>query len=52
MSIREQLLFAWVGVTILTASVALSDPHVLAAGMRRAGLPAAYHHQIVNCRDR
>jgi hypothetical protein len=52
MSIREQLLFAWVGVAILTASVALSDPHVMAASMKRAGLPSALTHHILFCHNR
>jgi len=41
MSIREQLLFALVGVTILAASLALSDPILLAAA-RQASASARY----------
>ena len=38
MSVLEQLLFAVVGVTILAASLALSDPHFGLAGAKRDGL--------------
>jgi hypothetical protein len=36
----------------LTASVALSDPHVMAAAMKRAGLGPSLTHHILPCQDR
>jgi len=38
MSVLEQLLFAIVGVTILSASLALSDPNFGFVGAKRDGL--------------
>ena len=41
MSVVEQLLFAVLGVTILSASLALSDPHFGFGAAKRA-TPASY----------
>jgi hypothetical protein len=46
MSVIEQLLFAILGVTILTASLALSDPHLrLASAFLRDGAVSQYSLQ-------
>ena len=46
MSVLEQLLFAVVGVTILAASVALSDPHF---GLVTKRDPAGNTYALQSC---
>jgi hypothetical protein len=48
MSVLEQLLFAIVGVTMLAASLALSDPHLSLAAVLKAGVN---HYSLQSCAD-
>jgi len=50
MSVLEQVLFAVVGVTMLAASLALSDPHLSLAAVLKRGA-GVNHYSLQSCAD-